>query len=133
MKFGRVKPEYFGVWHIMDGDSFLCGDDGEPNEFLELLGDNRVCKACRHAGAGYKVETVRAGQTRRYGPTINTYKVIDLKKRSKEEVFDYCRENIKFGYRRDEDGFHSLTSHVKQFIYHGNGEYGYEVGHEYTG
>ena len=135
MTYARVKPQFFGRWHIFNGEAYLCEGDEEPDEFAdELPGGDKVCEFCQHVEAGYKVEKIRGGQTRCYGPTINTYHVTDLTgEREKDEVLAYCRERVRRGKMKGEDGYHPLTPHVMGFHQRNDGKWFYEVGHEYTG
>jgi len=135
MSYARVKPEFFGRWHIFNGETYLCDEDGEPDEFTDVLPENEsICQFCLHIEAGYKVEKIRGGQVRRYGPTINTYHVTDLTGiREKDEVLAYCRSQIRKGVMKGEPGYHPLTPHVMGFHQRSDGKWFYEVGHEYTG
>jgi hypothetical protein len=77
---------------------------------------------------------VRTGQTRHYGPTVNTYHVIDMRgNRGGDEILKFCRTYLYRAKMKGEEGYHSLTPHVMRFEQRPDGSWLYEAGHEYTG
>ena len=134
---GKTKFGSDTSWHAAGTETLLlCGYENmlPPYSATQELPDHGVCKKCAIAIQGYKVETVRAGQTRRYGPTINTYHVKDLRgDRGKDEVLNFCRTYLYKAAMKGDDGYHSLRPHVMRFTQRQDGSWLYEAGHEYTG
>ena len=105
---------YGPVWHIDTGGAALCGDTIEE-ERKTADAPPRGCHICRHCAATYhqfKMETVRSGQVRRYGPTEHVYIVTDLaeEKRTADEVEAFCRAHVYPAYRPTDPNDHPKDS-----------------------
>lgn len=146
MRFARAQKgnryTFWGLWHAMEegGDSSLCGDfslaaipEGTLWQDMEDAPEN-ICRACCHHLNGYKVEKIRGGQVRRYGPTINEWRITDLSgDLTEEEVKAYCLKNVSRAALRTDPNYHSLSEHVQAFVHLGDGVYRYQTGHDWTG
>jgi hypothetical protein len=95
--------------HIADHDGApLCGDAN--NAFVAELrpemwdGKTKLCLDCACAQHQFSVNTLQAGQVRRYGPSEYIYDVIDLadERRDRASVLAFCQEHVKRSYTRDE-------------------------------
>jgi len=138
----RWKHDEFSwwkIWHITNDEITPCCGSGDVSiaataEITSEPPKTAICQSCICAVNGYDVTRIRGGQVRRYGPTINTYTVIDLNgDRSDDEVLEFCRTHIYRAKMKGDDGFHSLLPHVMRFCRNGDGGFTYEAGHEYTG
>jgi hypothetical protein len=134
---GKTKFGNDTLWHAAGTETLLlCGYENmlSPYEATNELPERQVCQKCAIAVLGYEVKTVKAGQARRYGPTINTYIITDLRdNRSKDEVLDFCRTRLYPAKMKGEDGYHPLTPHVMTFRQKADRTWLYEAGREYTG
>lgn len=140
----RKQALQYRPWHIVNPETLLafCGDDPHDcgQHFYGIDGElpegDRFCKARFHAMHGYKVENVRYGQVRRYGPTVNGWHITDLTgQRAPEEIKAYCREHVRPAPARGEDGYHTLHEHYQGFkaVYGQEHTYYYQTGRDWTG
>ena len=87
-----------------------------------------------HRRNGFHVERLSGGQTRRYGPTEESYIVIYLNPydwtNPEEKIREYCTTKI---HRADDPPKHTLREHLIEFKKIGPRTYLYKCGHDWTG
>jgi len=119
--------------HIAHEDTPLCG---EPitSQFIDELrpetwdGKTRICRDCSCAHYQYDVNTLQAGQVRRYGPSEYIYDVTDRadKKRDRDEVLAFCRAHLHKSYAK-EDMPNWSSPRLKEFTQFRAGHWRYHV------
>jgi hypothetical protein len=104
------------------------------DEIAEFF-DGRAPRAWqqKHIEKGYLVKCIRAGQVRRYGPTLFVYHVRDMTggQRIGREVLEYCARQV---HKADIVKKHDLICHVKDIKrIDDQHTFAYSCGHDWTG
>ena len=138
MKVGNTTTP---MWHILSSQKKpLCGwrsgEVAEETVTNQIDQGDQSCERCTaFFDAQIEVEIIRAGQVRRYGPTIHEYHITDVSNepRDRDEMLDLCRKYVRRAKLQTDPGFHSLLEHVQCFRKMQGGRWLYQTGHEYTG
>lgn len=130
------------MWHILDdgGEKAICGyNDSETDPTIQALtksSSSYRCSRCRNIkNHNFDVETISAGQQRKYADSLYIYHITDFakEKRTKEEVLSFAIENVKSSYSPDDEKANWASPLRKELFQKDNGTWVYHVEEAYTG